>query len=40
MFAINAEVRDPRANTLSFSGQKTTYGGKLVGKEDTIFKHS
>jgi hypothetical protein len=37
MFAIKAEVTDPSARTFAFSAQKTMYGGKQVGKGDTIF---
>src|SRR4029079_1710042 len=37
MFAIKAEVTDPRAETFGFSAQKAMYGGKHVAKGDTIF---
>jgi hypothetical protein len=37
MFAIKAEVGDPRAETFAFSAQKTMYGGKHIAKDDTIF---
>jgi hypothetical protein len=37
MFAIKAEVSDPRAETFGFSAQKTMYGGKNIAKGDTIF---
>lgn len=37
MFAIKAEVNDPRAGTFAFSAQKTMYGGKQIAKGDTIF---
>src|SRR5260370_26815202 len=37
MFAIKAEVSDPRAETFAFSAQKTMYGGKQIAKGDTIF---
>jgi hypothetical protein len=37
MFAIKAEVRDPRATMFTFSAQKTMYGGKRIAKGDTIF---
>jgi hypothetical protein len=37
MFAIKAEVRDPRTKTLAFSAQKTMYGGKRIAKGDEIF---
>ena len=37
MFAIKAEVSDPRAETFAFSAQKTMYGGKRIAKGDTIF---
>ena len=37
MFAIKAEVSDPRAETFVFSAQKTMYGGKHIAKGDAIF---
>jgi hypothetical protein len=37
MFAVKAEVSDPRAETFAFSAQKTMYGGKHITKGDTIF---
>src|SRR5215470_12523091 len=37
MFAIKAEVSDPRAETFAFSAQKTMYGGKHIAKGDTVF---
>ncbi len=37
MFAIKAEVNDPRAATFAFSAQKTMYGGKYIGEGDTVF---
>jgi hypothetical protein len=37
MFAIKAEVSDPRAETFEFSAQKTMYGGKHIAEGDTIF---
>jgi hypothetical protein len=37
MFAIKAEVSDPRAETFAFSAQKTMYGGKHIAKGNTIF---
>ena len=37
MFAIKAEVSDPRTETFAFSAQKTMYGGKHIAKGDTIF---
>jgi len=37
IFAIKAEVSDPRAETFGFSAQKTMYGGKHIAKGDTIF---
>ena len=37
MFAIKAEVSDPRAETFAFSGQKTMYGGKRIARGDTVF---
>ena len=37
MFAIKAEVRDPRARTFAFTAQKTMYGGKHIAEGDTVF---
>src|SRR4030088_2848325 len=37
MFAIKAEGRRPGAETFAFSAQKTMYGGKHIGKGDTVF---
>src|SRR2546425_8157591 len=37
IFAIKAEVSDPRAETFGFNTQKTMYGGKHIAKGDTIF---
>ena len=37
IFAIKAEVRDPRAKTFTFNAQKTMYGGKRIAKGDAIF---
>ena len=37
MFAIKAEVSDPRAKTFAFTAQKTMYGGKRIAKGDAIF---
>ena len=37
MYAIKAEVSDPRAETFTFRAQKTMYGGKQVKEGDTIF---
>ena len=37
MFAIKAEVSDPRAETFAFSAQKTMYGGKQIAEGDTVF---
>ena len=35
--AIKTEVRDLRARTFVFAGQKTMYGGKHIAKGDTVF---
>jgi hypothetical protein len=35
MYAIKAEVVDPRAST--FTARKTMYGGKLIAEGDTVF---
>jgi hypothetical protein len=37
IFAIKAELSDPRAETFAFSAQKTMYGGKQIATGDTIF---
>jgi hypothetical protein len=37
MYAIKAEVSDPRAESFSFRDQKTMYGGKEIAQGDTIF---
>jgi hypothetical protein len=37
MYAIKAEVSNPRAKRFAFKAQKTMYGGKHIVKGDTIF---
>lgn len=37
VFAIKTEIRDPRAETFSFTAQKTMYGGKHIAAGDTVF---
>jgi hypothetical protein len=37
IFAIKAEVNNPRANTFAFSAQRTMYGGKRIARGDMIF---
>jgi hypothetical protein len=37
VFAIKAEVCDPRAKTFAFTGQKTMYGGKHIAESDPVF---
>ena len=37
IFAIKAEVADPRAATFTFAAQKTMYGGKQIATGDTVF---
>lgn len=37
MFAIKAEVGEPRATAFAFSRQKTMYGGKHIATGDIIF---
>jgi hypothetical protein len=37
MFAIKAEVSDPRAKKFGFANQKTMYAGKHIARNDTIF---
>lgn len=36
-FAIKAAISDPTARSLSFTAQKTMYGGKRIARGDTIF---
>jgi len=36
-FVIKAQVSNARAATFAFDAQKTMYGGKRIGKGDTIF---
>lgn len=36
-YVVKAEVRDPRAATMSFPRMKTMYGGKYIAVDDTIF---
>jgi hypothetical protein len=40
LFAIKAEVSDPRAKSFAFVKQKTMYGGKHIAKGDIIFVFS
>lgn len=37
MFAIKAEVADPRAKVFEFNHQKTMYGGKAIAEGDRVF---
>ncbi|HEY2560001.1 MAG TPA: hypothetical protein VGI48_09875 [Caldimonas sp.] len=37
MFAIKAEVVDPRAAAFTFAEQKTMYGGRHIAKGDLVF---
>ena len=37
MFAIKAEISDPRARAFAFREQKTMYGGKHIARGDIIF---
>jgi hypothetical protein len=37
VFAIKAEVSDPKAKSFAFARQKTMYGGKLIAEGDTVF---
>jgi hypothetical protein len=36
-FAIKAEVADPTAQALTFTAQKTMYGGKAIAAGDVVF---
>jgi len=37
MYAIKAEVTDPRVESFTFREQKTMYGGKEIAAGDTVF---
>jgi len=37
VYAIKAEIREPRAATFVFDAQKTMYGGKAIAPGDTIY---
>lgn len=37
MFAIKAEIQDPRAKSFRFDHQKTMYGGKQIAAGDQVF---
>jgi hypothetical protein len=37
VYAIKAEVSDPRAESFAFRDQKTMYGGKEIAPGDTVF---
>ena len=37
MFAIKAEIQDPKAKSFRFDHQKTMYGGKQIAVGDQIF---
>jgi hypothetical protein len=37
MFAIKAEIEDPKAKSFCFDHQKTMYGGKQIAVGDQIF---
>jgi hypothetical protein len=37
VYAIKAEVVDPRARTFTFTAHKTMYGGKRIADGDTVF---
>ena len=39
-YAIKAEIADPRAETFTFTAQKTMYGGKRIAEGDTVFVFS
>jgi len=36
-YVVKADVRDPRATTMSFARMKTMYGGKNIAVDDPIF---
>ena len=37
VFAIKAEIANPRAKTFAFMAQKTMYGGRSIAAGDTVF---
>jgi len=37
VYAVKAEVVDPRARTITFAAYKTMYGGKLIAAGDIVF---
>jgi hypothetical protein len=37
LFAIKAEISDPRATSFAFTAQKTMYGGKHIAAGDIVF---
>jgi len=37
VYAIKAEVSDPRARGFTFDAQKTMYGGKNIAEGDTVY---
>jgi hypothetical protein len=37
VFAIKVALGDPRAETFTFTAQKTMYGGKRIAEGDTVF---
>jgi hypothetical protein len=37
VFAIEAEIRDPKAESFVFTAHKTMYGGKHIAAGDTVF---
>ena len=37
VFAMKAEIHDPRAAAFTFTAQKTMYGGKHIAEGDAIF---
>jgi hypothetical protein len=37
VYAIKAEIVDPRARTFTFTAHKTMYGGKLIAEGDSVF---
>ena len=36
-FLIKAEISDPRAESFTFTAQKTMYGGRHIAEGDTVF---
>jgi hypothetical protein len=40
VYAIKAEIVDPRERTFTFTAHKTMHGGRLIAEGDTVFVFS